>query len=84
MVKTSKKRLDKQYRIPFIKLEELYKVSGGRLSHFIFLKDEPQDFIDALIEQGFVKLVMEDTKMFVVTTKLISEFRDLTDVEKLL
>ena len=79
-----KKKRVLEHIISINKLEGLYKACNGRLSHFIFLDDEPQDYIDQLIHEDYIKHVKntENKKMFVCTDKLIKLFRPLEDYEE--
>jgi len=65
------------------KLQELFTACGGRLSHYVFLSDEPQEYINLLLKEKYIKVVTEgDNKtMYICTKKLIEVFRPLNEHE---
>lgn len=70
--------------IPEKKLKELYDGCGGRRSHYLFMRDEPEEFVDLLVKEKWLKPVNNSSNapMYVVTTQLIERFRPLDGNEK--
>jgi len=70
--------------IPEKKLKELYDGCGGRRSHYLFMRDEPKEFVDLLVKEKWLKPVNNSSgsPMYVVTPQLIELFRPLEEQEK--
>jgi len=74
--------------IPDKKLEELYNGAAGKCSHFLFLRDEPKEFIEELLKENWIeKLSFDnnlaaDKKMYRISLKLVTKFRELSKDEK--
>lgn len=73
------------------KLKELFDGAAGRQSHFLFLGDEPQEFIDLAIREGWLKSCSwngqsksseDNPLMYQVTNQLVEKFRRLSKDEK--
>ena len=65
------------------KLKEVYDGAQGRRSHFLFFNSEPEEFVDQLEKEGFIKKLSnsENRRWYTITDKLILIFREHTENE---
>ena len=64
-------------------LEECFKAANGNLSHYVFLRDQPKDYLKELVKEGWIKYVKnsESAPMYLITPQLKQEFGGLSDLE---
>lgn len=64
-------------------LRECFEASSGNLSHYIFLRDQPKDYLKELVKEGWIKYVKntEASPMYLITPQLKQEFGGLSDLE---
>lgn len=70
--------------IPEKKLKELFDAAGGRRSHYLFIRDEPQEFIDELTREDWIVPLKNgaNAPMFTISQKLVEKYRVLDEHEK--
>ena len=69
--------------IPDKKLRELYDACDGRRSHHIKMADEPEEFRDLLVQEGWLTFLRQaESPWYLATQKLIENFRELSKEEK--
>jgi len=66
------------------KLKELFDGCDGRRSHYLILTGEPQEFLDAAVEQGWIIPLGNSSNRpwFTASMNLITKFRDLEKHEQ--
>lgn len=67
-----------------LQLKELYDAAHGRPSHYVFINDEPEEFIKLLVKEKYIKPVANNNKesMYTITYKTIQKFRAVTKLEQ--
>lgn len=67
------------------KIKELYDITDGNTSCFIFLDDEDVSLVKDLKEQGFINYVKNSNKreMYVITMKLVEAVEGVLDEKDL-